>query len=43
MSLPAAVECGVSLWLYLEAADEVVSCEQLVEYEFKRVIPAGLV
>lgn len=38
-----ALECAVSLRLYLEAADEVVSCEQLVEYEFKCVIPAGLI
>lgn len=28
---------------YLEAANEVVSGEQLVEYEFEGVIPAGLV
>lgn len=29
--------------VYLEAADEVVSRQQLVEDELKRVVPAGLV
>lgn len=29
--------------LYLETTNEVVSCEQLVEYEFERMITAGLV
>lgn len=33
----------LSFWLYLESANEVVSCQQLVEYEFEWVIPAGLI
>lgn len=32
-----------SLCLYLETANEVISCEQLIEYEFKCVLPAGLI
>lgn len=35
--------CAIFLKLYLETANEVVSCEQLVENEFKGVIPAGLI
>lgn len=34
---------STSLQLYLEPADEVVSCEQLVEYELKGVVSAGLI
>lgn len=40
---PPPPQCGTSLRFYLEPADEVVSREQLVEYELKGVVSAGLV
>lgn len=42
-SCPGNPRCGTSLRFYLEPADEVVSCEQLVEDELKGVVSAGLI